>query len=72
MFIEKSASTKGYDVFVTHLSVADFLMGVYLAIIGVADRVYIGDYLWSDREWKTSAACKTAGFLALVSNEVGT
>jgi hypothetical protein len=29
----------GFVVFVTHLCASDFLMGVYLTIIGVADQV---------------------------------
>nr|KAG5687359.1 hypothetical protein BaRGS_025365 [Batillaria attramentaria] len=46
------------------------MMGVYLAVIGVADRLYMGDYLWNDVMWKGSVFCKAAGFLALVSCEV--
>nr|KAG5698846.1 hypothetical protein BaRGS_019698 [Batillaria attramentaria] len=45
-------------------------MGVYLVVIGVADRLYQGNYLWKDREWKHSTACKAAGFLSLLSSEV--
>ena len=45
-------------------------MGVYLAVIGVADLVFQGTYLWKDRQWKESAACKVAGFLSLLSSEV--
>ncbi|XP_076444361.1 uncharacterized protein LOC143282559 [Babylonia areolata] len=59
-----------FDIFVTHLSMADFLMGVYLAIIGIADRVYYGLYRWYDVSWKHSISCKLAGFLSLVSSEV--
>ena len=60
----------GFGVFVTHLSFSDFLMGVYLAIIGVADRLFQGTYLWEDIRWRESTACKVAGFLSLLSNEV--
>jgi hypothetical protein len=34
----------GFHVLVTNLSLADFLMGVYLAIVGVADQVFRGRY----------------------------
>lgn len=36
-----------HAVFVTHLSLSlsDFVMGLYLAMIGVADRLYQGTYL---------------------------
>ena len=60
----------GFDVFVTHLCVSDFLMGVYLAIIGVADRWYYGSYEWNDNKWKNSAACHFTGFLSLLSSEM--
>jgi len=55
---------------VTHLSVSDFLMGVYLAVIGVADQIFKGSYLWKDLQWKQSAVCQAAGFLSLLSNEM--
>nr|KAG5689453.1 hypothetical protein BaRGS_026014 [Batillaria attramentaria] len=35
---------------------AYFLMGVYLTVIGVADRLYQGNYLWEDTAWKNSVA----------------
>jgi hypothetical protein len=34
----------GYGIFVTNLAVADFLMGVYLIIIAVADSLYRNRY----------------------------
>ncbi|KAL8617867.1 hypothetical protein ACOMHN_016523 [Nucella lapillus] len=45
-------------------------MGVYLAIIGVADQVFAGVYIWSETMWKTSEVCNLAGFLSLLSSEV--
>ncbi|KAL8575747.1 hypothetical protein ACOMHN_055936 [Nucella lapillus] len=45
-------------------------MGLYLAAIGVADRVYLGTYLWNDVTWRQSLLCQTAGFLSLMSSEV--
>ncbi|XP_070205307.1 G-protein coupled receptor GRL101-like [Littorina saxatilis] len=65
-----SERMSGYTVFVLHLCVSDFLMGVYLAVIGVADRMYLNNYLWEDTAWRHSAGCKVAGFLSLLSNEV--
>ena len=70
VFLEKGKKRLSFDVFVAHLCVADFLMGVYLAVIGVVDRLYQGTYLWEDNTWKDSAGCKVAGFLSLVSSEV--
>ena len=70
VFLQKGKKRLSLDVFVVYLCVADFLMGVFIAVIGVADRLYQGTYLWEDFTWKDSAGCKVAGFLSLVSNEV--
>ena len=69
--VKKTASSSsGFHVFVTNLSCADLLMGVYMAIIGVADSLFRGKYLFYDETWKHSVACKVAGFLSLLSCEV--
>ena len=70
VFVLKSKQLSGYPVFVTHLCISDFLMGVYLVIIGGADRVYMNTYLWEDTGWRNSVTCKMAGFLSLLSSEV--
>ena len=69
-FVLKGKKRSGYIVFVTHLCVSDFLMGVYLAMIGGADRVYMNTYLWEDIDWRNSGTCKVAGFLSLLSSEM--
>ena len=66
----KGKKDSGHAVFVSHLCVSDFLMGVYLVIIGGADRVYLNTYLWEDAGWRNSGTCKVAGFLSLLSSEV--
>ena len=70
VFVHRTANESGFAIFVTHLSVSDFLMGVYLAIVGVADRLYRGNYVLADTAWRHSAVCKVAGFLSLLSSEV--
>ncbi|KAL8622095.1 hypothetical protein ACOMHN_056580 [Nucella lapillus] len=49
---------------------ADFFMGVYLAIVGIADRIYYGTYEWNDGQWKHTVACRMAGFLSILSSQV--
>ena len=66
----KAKKESGYSVFVTHLCLSDGLMGVYLVIIGLADRLYENTYLWQDVTWKNSVVCKCAGFMALLSTEM--
>ncbi|XP_025101652.1 G-protein coupled receptor GRL101-like [Pomacea canaliculata] len=69
-FFHRRHLSSGFGVFVTNLSVSDFLMGVYLAIVGGADETYRSTYLWNDVQWKVSTTCKVAGFVSLMSSEV--
>ena len=74
-FIFRAVSSKGkssqaFGVFVIHLCVSDFLMGVYLALIGITDWRHRGKYVWEDTAWRNSAGCRLAGLLALLSCEV--
>ena len=68
--LPSNSRKSAFGVFVTDLCVSDFLMGVYLAIIGIADGLYRGSYLWKDEDWRHSDVCKTAGVLSLLSSEV--
>ena len=68
--VQRTAAISSFHVFVTNLSMADLLMGVYVVTIGVADSLYRGQYLFYDETWKHSVACKVAGFLSLLSCEV--
>ena len=56
-------STSG--VVLTHLSVADLGTGVYLATLGLADRLLAGHYVWQDDAWRRGPICQMAGVLAL-------
>ncbi|KAL8584211.1 hypothetical protein ACOMHN_034897 [Nucella lapillus] len=70
LFLKSLASSSGYSAFVTNLTMADLLMGVYITIIGAADQRFRGRYLFNDDTWKNSVTCKMAGFLSLLSCEV--
>ncbi|XP_053378714.1 G-protein coupled receptor GRL101-like [Mercenaria mercenaria] len=59
----------GFGIFVTNLAVADFLMGIYLIIIAVADAAYRKRYIFMDDYWRNSVWCNLAGFLSTVSSE---
>ena len=61
---------QGFSVFVLHLCLSDFIMGVYLALIGITDLRYRDRYVWEDTAWRNSAGCRLAGVLALLSCEV--
>ena len=70
VLVSKNVGKTTFGIFVVHLCVADFLMGVYLTVIGVADRLFMGTYLWNGLTWTRSPGCRTAGFLSLLSSEV--
>ena len=63
-------SFQAFSVFVLHLCMSDFLMGVYLAMIGITDWRHRDRYVWEDKAWTNSAGCRLAGFFALLSCEV--
>ena len=66
----KNSLKTGINVLVSQLNVANCLMGVFLAIVGVADSVYRGRYLGHDLYWTSSVACTVSGFLCLLSSQV--
>jgi hypothetical protein len=68
--LQRKVSKSAFNTFVSSLGVADFLMGVYIAIIGAADVTFRGRYAQHEGAWLQHAACRVAGFLALLSSEV--
>lgn len=54
----------------THLAVADFLMGVYMLIIAFKDKLWDGVYFKHDVNWRASDLCKFAGVISTISSEV--
>ena len=57
----KSSNTaKAFNLFVSSLSIADSQMGIYLSVIGIADQVFKGSYLWQDVKWKSSTMCQVS------------
>nr|KAG5714414.1 hypothetical protein BaRGS_006860 [Batillaria attramentaria] len=69
LFLESAGTSPGFRVLVANLCFSDFLMGVYLMMIGSADVAYRGRYLWEYEAWTRSAVCHVAGFLALASSD---
>ena len=66
----KTQSASGFSVFVSNLSLSDFLMGIYLAFVGVADHIYQGNYYLYEHAWTTSIPCSVSGATSLLSSEV--
>ena len=70
IFFESRKSAIGFHIFVISLGLSDFVMGLYMLIIGSADLHYKGGFLWQRWEWKDAPLCVMAGVLGLVSSEV--
>nr|KAG5691412.1 hypothetical protein BaRGS_016328 [Batillaria attramentaria] len=74
-FLQKTKSSLGFDAFVTHLCVSDFLMGVYLAMVAfnicliTLDRFLVLRFPFSEfhfRKWSAHVACVVFWFFGLL------
>ena len=60
---------KTHSLFVFNLAASDLMMGVYMLIIAGADVYYGETYYSMAKEWRSSAVCKLAGVLSVLSSE---
>ena len=58
------------NIFILNLNIADFFMGLYIAVAVYKDLSWRGDYYLHDYDWRSSVACKSFGSIALLSSEV--
>jgi hypothetical protein len=70
--LHKSSATlaKPVEIFLTNLSMSDLMVGICLAIVGVADRVYDGIYYMQQTHWQHSALCAAVGFMFIAAHNV--
>ena len=54
---------------ILNISIADFMMGIYLITIASYDVSFSGFYGTVDREWRSSLKCSVIGSLAVISSE---
>ncbi|XP_012936600.2 G-protein coupled receptor GRL101 [Aplysia californica] len=69
LVLDRSSLRLAYGQFVAHLSLADFLMGVYLLTIASADLYFRDAYLMHEAGWRESALCHLAGCVSTLSSE---
>ena len=62
-------SQKFNYILILNLSLADFLMGIYLLIISVKSIQFSGFYAIIDYKWRTSLECSIIGSLSILSSE---
>ncbi|XP_063954184.1 relaxin receptor 2-like [Lytechinus pictus] len=65
-----SEDNKVHSFFIMNLAVADFLMGLYLLIIGLHDVMFRGEYIFKDLNWRSGWVCRMCGLLSLLSSEM--
>ena len=70
--VRKTWRLSSGDMALTHLSVADLGLGLYLTTLGLADRLLAGQYVWQDNTWRRGAVCHLAGVLALSCRQATT
>jgi hypothetical protein len=70
LYADRKKTNTPFRILTKNLCIADWLMGVYLLLVGVADSIYKDVYVEKEQEWTSSAACTIAGVLSVVSNEV--
>ncbi|MEL6741204.1 MAG: 7 transmembrane receptor, partial [Planctomycetota bacterium] len=54
---------------ISHLALADLLMGVALYLLGAKSREMSGEYCLRDLAWRSSAGCRAVGFLTVLSSQ---
>ena len=65
----KQQANEVQTLLISHLALADLLMGANMLILAIAD-AYYGQYFPSYAQtWRQSFACKLAGFLSIFSSE---
>ena len=56
-------------ILILNLSIADFIMGIYLLIVSIKNLQFMGKYGEVDLQWKTGFICSLCGVLAIISSE---
>lgn len=69
VIFERQTIYKPSVFLILNLSISDFLTGIYLVIIAIADTVYKGNYILNEKEWRQSIICKFAGVLMTIASE---
>ena len=58
-----------HQVIILNISIADFIMGIYLLAVASYDASFSGMYGFVDSEWRSSLRCSIIGSLAVFSSE---
>ena len=64
-----STTMRTNHMLILNLSLADFLMGIYLLVLGIAGAVYAGRFCRHENVWKSGPTCKVMGAIVVISSE---
>ena len=64
-----SGKNRVQSILLSNLAVSDFLMGVYMIIIGSADIYYGESFPMRSEAWRSGGTCRFASTLAILSSE---
>lgn len=67
--LKSKSESKVHSLLLLNLAISDFLMGIYLVMIGSVDLYYRGKYSIFSEDWKRSSLCQFCGFLSTLSSE---
>ena len=70
MLLGRDSPSSAMDVYMAHLTVSDFGLGVCLVVLAVADRLLDGRYVLVDSAWRRSLICQRMGFVSLTTSHV--
>ena len=65
----KSGCSVTNHLLVLNLAAADFIMAIYLIVLGINAEIYSGKYVKYDLSWRSSKTCNALGILNVVSSE---
>ena len=68
-WIKKHKENRIQSILLYNLAASDLLMGIYMLIIASADAHFGDDFPLQSETWRTSATCRIAGALAIISSE---
>ena len=65
----ETCENKTHSFLVLNLAISDLVMGFYMLIIAIADLQFGEKYFNGAERWRSSAVCKIAGVLSVLSSE---
>ena len=66
---KNTKKAKFQDMLLSNLALSDFLMGVYMVILGSADSYFNDKFPLEAETWRSGVICRIAGAISIISSE---